>query len=367
MTVHMSYVGRKVRAVKFLHGAKGAACLEGDDYASPLVVAGSYDSQENALTVLFPQMPTSDQMDLADEFHASSKTEIVELCSLKHEGDVTSLGFLSLNNSDFVISGSSNGSIYCTNIVKADPSLALKHVAIPQWENLTAGSITSLDVDTTTASIVASSECGQAAWANLNRLDDIRVIDVDGWAIHDVKMLGVDTYIAMAGSNPSGQLQLWDLKTNANFPIATCADGNGAFTSLATHPTRPELLLTGSHDGWLSIWDRRMLANGAVRSERKHKKPIRSIQCHPSAPRFIYTASDDNTVNVWDFHASKKPTDKIEYQTHARVDGLVVEPLIRGCAAWNTLDVDGDSDTLIAGSDNHSISLVENVSKRINH
>ncbi|RHY06124.1 hypothetical protein DYB25_005759 [Aphanomyces astaci] len=145
-----SYVGQKVRALKFLHGAKGAACLEGDECAVPLLVAGGYGSVDNSISLLFPQMPTVDHMDLADEFESVSSlsypsslashalshldgreeanTEIGELSSVAHAGDVTSLGFLSVANNDFVVSGSSNGSLYVSSIVKSDSSLALKSV-----------------------------------------------------------------------------------------------------------------------------------------------------------------------------------------------------------------------------------------------
>ncbi len=45
---------------------------------------------------------------------------------------------------------------------------------------------------------------------------------------------------------------------------------DGAFTCVVTHPSRPELLLTGSQDGRISVWDRRNLSNSAIRSERWH-------------------------------------------------------------------------------------------------
>ncbi|KAF0687637.1 Aste57867_20621 [Aphanomyces stellatus] len=365
MKTHTSYVGQKVRALKFLKGAKGAACLEGDECAVPLLVAGGYDSNDNSISLLFPQMPTLDQMELAEEFEAESTTEIVELSSLAHAGDVTSLGFLSVNNADFVVSGSSNGSLYCSSIVKSDASLALQSVAIPQWENVAAGSLTGIDADMQSASIVAASESGQVVWANLDRVHDVRVLDIDGWAVNDVKMLGVDSHIVLACANPTRTLQLWDLKASERTPASTCADSTGAFTCLATHPTRPELLLTGSSEGYVSIWDRRMLANGALRTERKHRKAVRSLKCHDTSPGFIYSCGDDNVVLGWDFYATKKAGEKVDYERHTRVgssDVLVARTVDQGILPWNALDVDGVSNTLVAGSDNHSILLCEDVS-----
>ncbi|CAK4622978.1 unnamed protein product [Aphanomyces euteiches] len=374
-----SYVGQKVRALKFLKGAKGAACLEGDECAVPLLVAGGYDSQDNtSIALLFPQMPTVDEMELAEEFEADSTTEIVELNSVRHAGDVTSLGFLSVNNTDFVISGSSNGSLYCNSIVKAEASLALKPETIAQWENLSVGSLSGIDTDSNSASIVAASESGQVAWANLGRVGDIQVLDVDGWAVNDVKMLGINSHIALACANPRRTLQLWDLTASQRAPVSTCFDSTGAFTCIATHPTRPELLFTGSSEGYLAIWDRRMFANGALRTERKHRKAgwssflnpaelmtfsptVRSIKCHDTLPGFIYSCGEDNVVLSWDFYASKKPTEKVDYERHSQVgvDSLNVRTIDHGTLPYNALDIDGVSNTLVAGSDNHSILLCE--------
>ncbi|ETV80556.1 hypothetical protein H257_06089 [Aphanomyces astaci] len=358
-----SYVGQKVRALKFLHGAKGAACLEGDECAVPLLVAGGYGSVDNSISLLFPQMPTVDHMDLADEFEEEANTEIGELSSVAHAGDVTSLGFLSVANNDFVVSGSSNGSLYVSSIVKSDSSLALKSVAIPQWEHLSMGSLAGIDADSHSASIVAACESGQVAWTNLDRPQDVRVLDVDHWAIHDVKMLGVDTHIALACANPRRPLQLWDLTASQDRPVASTGPTGAAFTSLAAHPTRPELLLAGTTDGSLTLWDRRMLGNSALRTERRHRKAVRSVTWHDTKPGFVFTASDDSTVLSWDFYAgaTSSTSDKVDYERHSSDGGVTVTTVASGILPWNALDVDGVSDTLVAGSDNHSIVLVDGV------
>jgi hypothetical protein len=134
---------------------------------------------------------------ISSHSHPQLSSEIVELCSLPHDGDVTSLGFLSVKNMDFIMSGSSNGSIYCCNVVKLESSLGLKAMVraeaarktividfltlmivriqvIPQWENVCIGSMTGMDVDAQSASIVVASEGGQVAWTNLDRPNDIR-------------------------------------------------------------------------------------------------------------------------------------------------------------------------------------------------
>ena len=157
-----SYVGQKVRALKFLKGAKGAACLEGDECAAPLMVAGGYDSsvrhgkcngrRPHSISIRTTrsrcsflkcqhwtkwnsptnsstcECPVCLSLSLTSSLRAESTTEIVELSSVAHKGDVTSLGFLSLNSADFVVSSSSNGSLYCCSVVKSDASLALKQV-----------------------------------------------------------------------------------------------------------------------------------------------------------------------------------------------------------------------------------------------
>jgi nuclear pore complex protein Nup43 len=46
---------------------------------------------------------------------------------------------------------------------------------------------------------------------------------------------------------------------------------NAVLTSIETHPTRPELLITGSDDGRVCLWDRRRL-DSPFRSEAKHQR-----------------------------------------------------------------------------------------------
>lgn len=42
-------------------------------------------------------------------------------------------------------------------------------------------------------------------------------------------------------------------------------------TSVETHPTRPELLITGADDGRVSLWDQRRL-DAPFRTEAKHQR-----------------------------------------------------------------------------------------------
>jgi nuclear pore complex protein Nup43 len=159
---------------------------------------------------------------------------------------------------------------------------------------------------------------------------------------------------------------------------------------LETHPTRPELLITGADDGRVSFWDRRKL-DAPFRTEAHHQRAVRALKLHLAAPRYLYTAGDDAVVNSWDFHHGRNPRDPVEYERYSSAagpasttsqsltpfgslgasttsngfakGGLQVQPLASGFQPWNALAVHAESDTLVAGSDAQAIVIVQQVSK----
>ncbi|KAI9906123.1 hypothetical protein PsorP6_013451 [Peronosclerospora sorghi] len=226
--------------------------------------------------------------------------------------------------------------------------------------------------------------------------------------INAVKFLGRDAVVATVGydcvvveycccvrklncpifgsSCSSSQLRIWDLKASKQCPV-TGAGYSSPLTTLETHPTRPELLITGADDGRLSFWDRRKM-NTPFRTETYHQRELRALKIHPASPRYLYTGGDDALVYCWDFHHGRNPRDSVEYErpsgsadshnssalgpfgtsssdgiSKEGQEGLYVQQIISGQLAWNALAIHIDSDTLVAGSDAQSIVIVQHVSK----
>jgi WD40 repeat protein len=104
--------------------------------------------------------------------------ELTEMVEVVHQGDVNALKFMSCTSSqthggDFLLSASSNGSLYCyrlKDLVGGSPTTIcpLETFSIPQWENLFNSSVTCLDVNPLGATVVTASESGDIAWLKLN-------------------------------------------------------------------------------------------------------------------------------------------------------------------------------------------------------
>jgi nuclear pore complex protein Nup43 len=141
-------------------------------------------------------------------------------------------------------------------------------------------------------------------------------------------------------------------------------------TTIETHPTRPELLITGSNDGHVCFWDHRKLTRGPFRIETNyHLGAIHSLKIHAEAPRFLYSCAEDGNVLCWDFHHNRSTSETaVEYEKRPtslekKASHLQVYPLTSSFLPWNCMDLDVKSDTIISGSDTHELVIIQNASK----
>uniref|UniRef100_A0AAV1V5R6 Uncharacterized protein n=1 Tax=Peronospora matthiolae TaxID=2874970 RepID=A0AAV1V5R6_9STRA len=374
--------------------------------ALPVVASGGWDNETNHITLHAPVRQSLDERELDKERRSSD----VQACELKtvaeteHEGDVNALQFVATRDKKLLVSASSMGGIfaYCVSSSTAgDDSVMTDEEAdkpldvqvIPQWERVFAGTAaTCVEVSEARTSLVTASADGALAWLKLDDVASVVQIennDVSRLPINAVKFLGRDSVVASVGSTPANQLRIWDLAANNQFPVATSADSRSqAFlTTLETHPTRPELLITGAADGSVSLWDRRKLA-APFRTDTHHHRAVRALKIHSACPRYLYTGSDDSVVNRWDFHHGRNRCDPVEYERYSGsassqsqsatpfcslatslnecFEGprrLHVEQLTSGSQPWNALAIHAESDVLVAGSDAQVIAIVQNVSQ----
>lgn len=325
--------------------------------------------------------------------------ELTTLAEAEHVGDVNALQYVTTKGQNLLLSASSAGGVVAFRVQPSatdddamsdgDASKALSAFAVPEWGKLFAGSAaTCLEVSESRSSVVTASADGALAWLKLDDSTGIERIHnkaASKLPINAVKFLGQDSVVATVGSTPGSQLRIWDIMANSQFPVTTCADpsSKSALTSLDTHPTRPELLITGADDGRVSFWDRRHL-DAPFRTEAYHQRAVRALRIHSSSPRFLYTAGDDAVVNCWDFHHGRNPRDPVEYERHNGSNGVTignsavssapngfykgpgglhVRPVTSSYEPWNVIAVHGASDTLFAGSDAQSVVIVQQVSK----
>ncbi|DBA04156.1 TPA: hypothetical protein N0F65_004264 [Lagenidium giganteum] len=376
----------KVRAITFLRGLHASDASDLYDVL-PLVAAGGWDNEVNHVTLHLPILPGRDENELRREFGSRTlqQCELTEVAEIEHRGDVNALQFLPSVGSvgSLLLTASSTSSVQAFRVASSDVSngsaggASLAPFEVKQWDGLFAGAVTCLDASSSGSSVVAASETGELLWLQLNEamtVDKIVNPNSSALALNGIKMLGQDHVVATVGSSPGSQLRLWDFSASNHFPAAIASDpqANGILTSIETHPTRPELLITGSEDGRVSFWDQRRL-DTPFRTEAKHQRAVRSLKLHETAPRFLFSASGDATVQRWDFHHGRPLREAVEYEKHisgANVGGLLphpaslqVQPITSSFQPWNALDIHAETDLLVTGSDDHSILVVQGASK----
>uniref|UniRef100_H3HAU0 Uncharacterized protein n=1 Tax=Phytophthora ramorum TaxID=164328 RepID=H3HAU0_PHYRM len=377
--VSRHFVAEKVKALCVVSDVRYASKTLQEEYeVLPLVATGGWDNETNHVALHLPVRPTNDERELRKEFKRGESDarpcELSTLAEAEHAGDVNALQFVATRGENLLLSASAGDAM--TN---GDAAKPLDHFAMPQWEQVFAGAAaTCLEVSENRTSLVTASAGGALAWLKLDDVASVEKIenkDTSKLPINAVKFLGRDSVVASVGSTPGSQLRIWDLTANTQFPVTTCADpsSRSILTTVETHPTRPELLITGADDGRVSFWDRRKL-DAPFRTEAYHQRAVRALKLHSASPRYLYTGGDDAVVNCWDFHRGRNPRDPVDSFGSLSIPaasngfikgpgGLHVQPLASGFQPWNALAVHAESDTLVAGSDAQTVVIVQQVSK----
>ncbi|KAK1931688.1 Nucleoporin Nup43 [Phytophthora citrophthora] len=396
------FLAEKVKAVCVVSDVRYASETLQEDYdVLPLVATGGWDNETNHVSLHLPVRRAHDERELRKEFGRGEgdahPCELSTLAEAEHEGDVNALQFVASRDENLLVSASSAGGVYAYRVSSsagedeamsdADSSKPLSAFAVPQWEKVFAGSAaTCVEVSDNRMTLVTASASGALAWLKLDEVMSVEILenkDTSRLPINAVKFLGQDSVVATVGSTPGSQLRIWDITANNQFPVMSCADpsSRSILTTLETHPTRPELLITGADDGRVEFWDRRKLEE-PLRTEAYHQRAVRALKLHSASPRYLYTGGDDSVVNCWDFHHGRNPRDAVEYERYSGPagnqnltpfaslgtsngfsKGLQVQRLCSGTLPWNALAVHAESDTLVAGSDAQSLVIVQQVSK----
>lgn len=398
MNVSKHFVADKVKALCVVRE------LQNDLDVLPLVATGGWDNEINHVSLHLPVRTTRPEWKLCKEFERGEDVtrpcELNKLAEAEHDGDVNALQFVATRSENLLVSASSTGSVFAYRVsssaeddaamtdVKSNKPLA--SFVIPQWENVFTGTAaTCLEVSENRSSLVSASADGALAWLKLDDVATVEKIENKGVSklpINAVKFLGRDSVVASVGSSPGSQLRIWDTLSSNQFPITTSGDSSRTIlTTLETHPTRPELLITGSDEGCVSFWDRRKI-NAPFRTDIYHRQAVRVLKLHSSS-QSLYSAGDDAVIYHWNLNSSRESCKIIECEASnkssstqksnsfafsaapeygndfERLGGVQVQQLDFGSQIWNALAIHEESDTLVAGSDAQSVVIVQQVSK----
>ncbi|KAG2807547.1 hypothetical protein PC116_g5203 [Phytophthora cactorum] len=332
-SVSRHFVAEKVKALCVVSDVRYASEKLQEEYdLLPLVAIGGWDNETNHVSLHLPVRPTRNERELRKEFGRGDgdarPCELSTLTEVEHKGDVNALQFVATRGENLLVSASSAGGVFAFRMTSSvgdddaamtdrDSVKPLTAFEVPLWEQVFAGTAaTCLEVSENRTSIVAASAGGTLAWLKLDdsvSIEKIENKDTSRLPINAVKFLGRDSVVATVGPTPGSQLRVWDLLANNQFPVTTCADASSRsiLSTLETHPTRPEVLITGGDDGSVRFWDRRKF-DVPFRTEGYHQRAVRALKLHSASPRYLFTGGDDAVVNCWDFHDGRNPRDPVE-------------------------------------------------------
>ncbi|CEG46207.1 Nucleoporin [Plasmopara halstedii] len=396
-TVSKHFVAEKVKALCVLRDASNASeTLQENCDVLPLIATGGWDTETNHVSLHLPVRTTRSERELCSEFSRGEvdtrPCELNTLTEVVHVGDVNALQYVATRGENLLISASSAGGIFAyrvssnaedyTAMSNGDINKPLAAFVVPQWESVFSGTAaTCLDVSEYQTSLVAASANGALAWLKLDDVATVQLFENQGKSklpINGVKFLGRDSIVASVGSSPGSQLCVYDFSSSNKRPITTCGDyPSKIFTTLETHPTRPEVLITGSDDGSVNFWDRRR-TDKPFSSETYHQKAIRALKLHYSSPQYLCTGGDDAVLNRWALNHSYNSREFPDYNGSASTQKSTVsggyleergesqvQRIHIGTQPWNAMAIHPGSDTLFAGSDAQSVVIVQQMSKRI--
>lgn len=246
--------------------------------------------------------------------------------------------------------------------------------------------------------IITGGEDGRITVLNLNDLRPLTVIEnADN---STVTALSCSMQLEVLSTSSSGQLKIWDLRTNTERPTNTVevAGTSISMDSLDRHPHQPHLVAIGRGDGSLCFMDLRQYKH-TLRVARAHSAHVWEVKFDHSHPNNLFTCSQDGGLWHWDVNANRggvsgpAPSSTRHHQSRAADDpppslldasaaetdtvplaspwlsgavehgNVVVQDYSQSCGlSANSLDI--ESRHLLCSTDNEAILVVPNLTLR---
>ncbi|CAL1543576.1 unnamed protein product [Lymnaea stagnalis] len=258
-------------------------------------ITGSWDDQENTISVWRLQDRISEDQDFGDA--TSLEHEPEKVFEMPHLGDVLDLKYLS---SDTFAVASSTGDV---SVLKHKPNtqtLANLHT----WEQLHQFKTGDSAPCTCLAPrgddwIATGGEDGKIVIIAVDQRQAIQTIEkADSCTINALTFLKHSELLTV---NSYGQLKTFDLRQDLEkqAQIFSVTENHTPLLCLDKHPGQAHIVATGGEEGMLTIWDLRQDKFPMTLLEA-HTGAMWEVKFHPYNPNHLFTCSDDGSLWHWD-------------------------------------------------------------------
>jgi WD40 repeat protein len=213
-------------------------------------------------------------------------------------------------------------------------------------------------VDECQNSIVAVSDAGTIDLVELNGAG-FRELGCNSTpscaAYNDVKFLTAQYRFVAVGNLPKSQIEIWDNKEPLDRPSMFFSSRTSSENAsvkvyqncVAAHPTRHNIVLTGSSDGSLNLWDTRKPDAPFIGARCAHSGNVWGVSFDTYDPSTFVSVGEDGNVFKWSY-GGNAPNIDASSMSYEKIFETTDSPA-------NCLDIDEYSRRLCVGFDDGNV------------
>jgi WD40 repeat protein len=253
------------------------------------------------------------------------------------KGSTTSMAGSSASNGISIVVNGTDKGVLNLNVIQKEFDDVKSIKAIETWEpprsQETQSAVLGIDVFEDYNRIASVSEGGAL---------DLAVVRPSGFstpwsnsttscaAYNDVKFLKNPNKIIVVGNKPKTDLEVWDVLASNHAPVQTLtsssSNDNNSYGNncICTHPTRPEIVVTGQSTGGIKVWDIRKQNTPLLKSLIGHTLDVWDLKFHPQNPSLLFSVGHDGNILRWNISGYTALSESSNSNSSMLVDPTVI-------------------------------------------
>lgn len=334
-------------AVKFVHSQS--------DYSTD-VISGSSKTDRNGFASLY--LITNQEYN--DD--AGGAESVDRVCNYRTicRGAVTGIAVSKSQGDAVAVVSTADGVLSLVKVIRRGNGHK-EIVCVDSWSSARSSLVTGnafAAVDEFQNSVVAVSDAGTIDLVELNGTG-FRGLGCNSTpscaAYNDVKFLTSQYRFVAVGNLPKSQIEFWDNKEPLDRPStffsSRISSENASVkvyqNCVAAHPTRYNIVLTGSSDGSLNLWDARKPDAPFIGARCAHSGNVWSASFDTSDPSTFVSVGEDGNVFKWSYGGNEPNIDAAS-MSYEKIFNTTDSPA-------NCLDIDEYSRHLCVGFDDGDV------------